>query len=66
MENHKIYLTDGQTLDIVCDYYEFNQNTASYDFYFKDKIGFSIRPHFVSIREIRKESKLAMGKLIPR
>lgn len=64
MENHKVYLSNGQTFDVSCDDCKFNQNTNSFDFYFNNEVGFSVNPHYVSVTKVVKEPKLAPGFII--
>lgn len=66
MENHKIYLSNGQTIDVLCDEFKFNQETNSYDFYFKNDIGFSIKPRYVNVHRITKETKPISGLVFPK
>jgi len=66
MSNHKIYFTNGQTINISFDKYEFNKETNSYDFYFNNEVSFSIKPKTASIEKIEKVSPLATGFKIPK
>ena len=64
MSNHKVYLNNGDSININCDNFTFNTDTNSYDFILNNKVAFSIKPKYITIDKIVKESPLATGIVV--